>query len=171
MRTFIANFGRENYEWPVCLTRGTIATMNDVRVQSFWETCDRESYIQERMKGMTAAGIAPRRPVASRWFNLMSIISGSPVTFGSIMKRIGFGGTVSRSDPPSFERKIEPIAERRDVIVCHKPCDNWLVNQPSRSAIRRGSASSGISRAPLRAGLSRCASVPRRPAWRPRMSG
>ena len=30
MRVFIYNFGRENYEWPICRHRGTVATMNDV---------------------------------------------------------------------------------------------------------------------------------------------
>ena len=74
MKTFIANFGRENYEWPECLARGTVATMNAVTAQKFWASGDRESYIQERMKGKTAAGIVPTRPVASRWFNLMGII-------------------------------------------------------------------------------------------------
>ena len=49
--------------------------MNDVAVQGFWEIGDRESYIQNRMKNdKTAAGIKPTRPVASRWFNLMTTI-------------------------------------------------------------------------------------------------
>ena len=72
-----ANFGRENYEWPICQARGTIATMNEVYAQAFWEAGDREGYIQSRMEGKTAAGITPTKPVASRWFNLMSIITQS----------------------------------------------------------------------------------------------
>ena len=77
MSVFIANFGRENYEWPHCLKRGTIATMNDVGVHGFWEQGEREAYIQEQMKGKTWAGITPPKQVASRWFNLMTIVSQS----------------------------------------------------------------------------------------------
>src|SRR4051812_41833996 len=107
MKVFIANFGRENYEWPECLARGTIATMNDVSVQGFWEVGDRDAYIQERMKGKTAAGIAPTKPVASRWFNLMTIISRSSGDLWVHREKDQLWWTVSRSDPPSFEPKLE----------------------------------------------------------------
>jgi len=35
-RVYIANFGRQNYEWPECLTRSTIATMNREASHPFW---------------------------------------------------------------------------------------------------------------------------------------
>ncbi|MGI9368743.1 MAG: hypothetical protein ACR2O2_07870 [Ruegeria sp.] len=75
MKVFISNFGQENYEWPVCLERGTVATMNDVDAQPLWEQGKREEYILSRMQGKTAAGLSPTRPVAARWYNLMTIIS------------------------------------------------------------------------------------------------
>ena len=71
LKVYIANFGRENYEWPRCLERSTVATMNAEPVHGFWLARDRESYIRyciEHVK--TASGITPTRPVASRWFNL-----------------------------------------------------------------------------------------------------
>ena len=37
MKVYIANFGQENYEWPRCLSNGTIATMNEVEAQQLWE--------------------------------------------------------------------------------------------------------------------------------------
>jgi hypothetical protein len=125
MKVFIANFGRENYEWPVCLARGTIATMNDVAVQGFWESGDREAYIRLRMQGKTAAGIQPTRPVASRWFNLMTVIAQSSGDIWIHREKNQLWWTKSRSDPPSFEPKLEPVGEKRNVIVCHKPCDSW----------------------------------------------
>jgi hypothetical protein len=125
MKVYIANFGRENYEWPVCLSRGTIATMNDVAVQGFWESGDREAYIQSRMKGKTAAGIAPTRPVASRWFNLMTIIAHTSGDTWIHREKDQFWWTTSRIDPPSFESKLEPAGDKRNVIVCHKPCNPW----------------------------------------------
>jgi hypothetical protein len=99
--------------------------MNDVRVQGFWEAGDRESYVQERMKGKTASGISPTRPVASRWFNLMSIVSSSSGDIWIHRDKDQLWWTISRPDPPSFERKTEPVAERRDVIICHKRCERW----------------------------------------------
>ena len=125
MKVFIANFGRENYEWPSCLARGTVATMNDVAVQGLWEAGDRESYIQARMKGKTAAGIAPTRPVASRWFNLMTIIAQTDGDIWIHREKNQLWWTTSRSDPPTFEPKVEADRDMRNVIVCHKPCNPW----------------------------------------------
>lgn len=127
MKVFIANFGRENYAWPECLRRSTIATMNDVAVHGFWEAGDRESYIQNRMKNdKTAAGITPTRPVASRWFNLMTIIAESENDVWMHREKDQMWWTTSRQDaPPSFELLKEPVGSRRDVIICHKPCELW----------------------------------------------
>lgn len=99
--------------------------MNDVAVQGFWEAGDREAYIQARMKGKTAAGIAPTRPVASRWFNLMSIIARTNGDIWIHREKDQFWWTTSRSDPPTFEPKIEPVGHKRNVIVCYKPCEPW----------------------------------------------
>ena len=66
--------------------------MNDVAVQGFWEIGDRESYIENRMKNdKTAAGIKPTRPVASRWFNLMTTIVESSGDVWGIAKKINYG--------------------------------------------------------------------------------
>ena len=125
MKVFIANFGEENYEWPVCLGRGTVATMNDVEAQPLWEARDRESYIVNRMRGKTAAGLTPTRAVAARWYNLMTIISE---TSGDIwIHRDGekVWWTVSRSEPPQFYQRVEPVGRQREVVICHKPCEPW----------------------------------------------
>ena len=125
MRVFIANFGRENYEWPVCKARGTVATMNDVKAQGFWEAGNRQAYILERMAGQTAAGIEPTRQVASRWFNLMTIISETAGDLWVHRAEDHLWWTISLNDPPTFEPQVEPVGEQRAVIVCHKPCNPW----------------------------------------------
>ncbi len=125
MKVFIANFGRENYEWPVCHERGTIATMNRVDLQKLWAAGDRAAYIELQMKGKTAAGITPTKAVASRWFNLMSIIAQSSGDLWVHREKDQIWWTMSRPDSPSFEPKREAVGEKRDVIVCHKPCDPW----------------------------------------------
>ena len=76
LRVYIANFGEENYEWPVCKAKGTVATMNDIKAQPLWEQGKKEEYIVSRMKNdKSARGQAPTRQTASRWYNLMTIIS------------------------------------------------------------------------------------------------
>lgn len=126
MKVFIANFGRENYAWPDCLARSTIATMNDVAVQGFWVAGDRESYIQNRMRlHKTAAGKTPTRPVASRWFNLMTTIVESEGDIWIHREKDQLWWTTSRPDPATFEPLKETGGDGRDVIICHKPCDPW----------------------------------------------
>lgn len=126
MKVFIANFGRENYEWPVCQARGTIATMNGLGAQALWEAGDREGYILERMASdKTASGLAPIRSVAARWFNLMTIISESAGDLWIHRDGERLWWTISRAGQTSFEQKMEPIARGREVVVCHKPCEPW----------------------------------------------
>lgn len=99
--------------------------MNEASAQAYWNAGDREGYIQWHMKAKTAAGITPSRPVASRWFNLMSIISQSTGDLWIHRERNQVWWTTSRSDPPTFETKVEPIGDKRSIVVCHKPCEPW----------------------------------------------
>lgn len=126
MKVYIANFGRQNYEWPVCRERGTVATMNVVDAQAHWKANDREAYIASRISNdVTAAGKRPTRATASRWFNLMTTVAE---TSGDVwVHRAGdeLWWTISLSDAPTFEQKREPIDRGRDVVVCHKPCEPW----------------------------------------------
>ena len=125
MRVFIANFGRENYAWPDCLKRGTIATMNPVEAQKFWKAGDREGYIALRMKGKTAWGGEPTLPVASRWYNLMSIIRETQGDIWIHREKDQMWWTTSTDRPPLFERLTEPFSDQREVVICHKPCQPW----------------------------------------------
>jgi hypothetical protein len=126
MKVYIANFGRQNYEWRTCRERGTVATMNAVDVQKFWEAGDRESYVSNRMANdTTAAGKKPTRATASRWFNLMTTVAETSGDVWVHKDGDQLWWTTSRSDAPSFETKKEPIERGREVVVCHKPCEPW----------------------------------------------
>jgi hypothetical protein len=127
MKVFIANFGRHNYEWPQCFTRSTVATMNNVAVQPFWEAGDREGYIQHQQRyGTTAAGTRPIRTVASRWFNLMTIISETSGDTWIHREKEQLWWTRSKADAATIEQDIDPtlVGDQR-VYVCHKPCEPW----------------------------------------------
>jgi len=126
MKVYIANFGRENFAWPDCLARSSIATFNAAAVHGFWEARDRESYIEKTMRdARTAAGLRPTKPVASRWFNLMTIIVETSNDVWIHREKDQIWWTVSRSTPPTFEAIKEPVGNRSDLIACHKPCEPW----------------------------------------------
>lgn len=126
MHVYIANFGQQNYEWPVCLERATVATMNDATAQPFWEAGDREGYVRDRMENeTTAAGERPTRATASRWYNLMTIVSETADDVWVHRDGDQVWWTRSRHEAPTFERKIEGIERGREVVVCHKACDRW----------------------------------------------
>lgn len=126
MKVYIANFGRENYAWPECLRRSTVATMNHVEVHGFWERGDREGFIENRLRtAKTAAGITPTRPVASRWFNLMTIVSQTEDDIWIHREKDQLWWTRSLREPPIYEPQKELVGDRRDLIICHKPCDPW----------------------------------------------
>ena len=133
MTVFIANFGRENYEWPECRRRGTIATMNEADMQAFWEKGDRETYVALSVARKTAAGMEPTKMVASRWFNLITIVSESAGDIWIHRAKDEFWWTTSGQEPPTFEEKVEPIDCGERVVVCHKQCDPW------KSRDRKGS--------------------------------
>ena len=125
MNVYIANFGEQNYEWPECLKRSSIATMNEVEAQPLWAAGNREGYILSRMKGRTAAGLEPTRSLASRWFNLMSIIADSEGDIWIHSDGAFLWWTRSLPDAPVFVEKTEPVGRKRAVVVCHKPCEPW----------------------------------------------
>jgi hypothetical protein len=75
MRVYIANFGRGNWAWPDCLKRGTLVVMDDERVHPFWVQGDREEYIRRTQAIIQqSSGVLISKPVASRWFNLNTVL-------------------------------------------------------------------------------------------------
>ena len=128
MRVYIANFGRENYEWPNCLARSTVATMNAEAVHGYWLNGDREAYVNWCLaNGKTAAGITPTRPVASRWFNLMTIIAETVEDLWIHREKDQVWWTISKSDRPTITLEVDPkpLHNVPRVYVCHKPCQPW----------------------------------------------
>ena len=126
-RVFIANFGRENYEWPNYLCRSTVATMNAEKTHSFWAAGDREGFIETTLKHeKTARGMVPTLGVASRWFNLMTIIAQTSGDIWIHREKNDLWWTESLPDAPAFELGEDPSGKPpKPVYVCHKPCKPW----------------------------------------------
>ncbi len=137
-RVFIANFGRGNYEWPTCLRDSTIATMNDEHVQEYWANGDRENYIQYCINNLkSSGGISPTRPVASRWFNLMTIVSESEGDIWIHRAKDELWWTISLHQQPTITLKLDPnpLEGSVNVYICHKPCKPWSNKNKNNSPL------------------------------------
>ncbi|MHA2798769.1 hypothetical protein [Vibrio harveyi] len=126
MAVYVANFGRENYAWDECLRRSTIATMNDLGVHPLWEAGDREGYVDYAFKHFRTSknGKVPKT-LASRWFNLMTIINESEGDIWIHRDKDDLWWTTSLPEPSTFETIREPIGNNDEVVICHKPCEKW----------------------------------------------
>ncbi|HYG29865.1 MAG TPA: hypothetical protein VD887_06595 [Allosphingosinicella sp.] len=128
-RIFVANFGRENFEWPGCLAGGYIATMQDERAHAYWETGDREGFVQFSIKHLkTAKGLPPTAAVASRWFNLGSIIVESQNDLWLHKQGDLLWWTVTTDAAASINREPDPSArsgEPENGIFYRKPAQPW----------------------------------------------
>jgi len=129
MNVYVANFGLENYEWPRCRENSVVATMQDERVHPLWLAGDRAAYIDFAIKNLrTARDIAPIPAVASRWFNLGTIVVES---VGDLwLHRDGdlLWWTITEAEPATFE--LAPDLRPKpwgspNVYYYRKPCLPW----------------------------------------------
>ena len=127
-QVYIANFGRGNYEWPLCHERGTVATMIHANTKPFYEAEDREGFIDWCIANRkTAIGLTPTRSVASRWYGAMKTVENTAgdIWFHRADDKLWW--TASRNEPPLWELKPsqDPMQNGRMTYVCHKPCNPW----------------------------------------------
>ena len=125
---YIANFGSENYLWPDCLKRSTIATFQDEDLQPFWLADDRAGYIAHCLATKkTAAGITPIPPVAGRWFNLATELSATDGDVWIHREKNEIWWTIS--GPGEMEASLEPAHNPKfadeKVYVLRKPAQAW----------------------------------------------
>jgi hypothetical protein len=127
MKVYIANFGRGNYAWEACKQRSTIATMNDADVQPFWLANDRDGYVAYCAKHKrTARGDPAPSQLASRWFNLMSIISESSGDIWLHRHDDDIWWTKSLAEEAEIDQQPRDVPyQSNQVFECHKPCERW----------------------------------------------
>jgi len=102
--------------------------MNPETVQGFWERRDRDGYINYCIAHIkTPSGRKPTKPVASRWYNLMTIVSETTGDVWIHREKEQIWWTTSTAAPPTITLDIEPDSRQETprVYVCHKPCEPW----------------------------------------------
>lgn len=129
MRVFIANFGLQNFLWPECKRRPSIATLEPADMYPLWVAGDREAYVDRALtQKMTVRGEVPTRPVASRWFGLMDTISTTEGDIWFHREKNELWWTVSKADPVQIELHSgsdNPHRPGVEVFQFHKPAEPW----------------------------------------------
>jgi hypothetical protein len=128
MSVYIANFGRGNWAWPDCLKRQSIAVMDDVRVHPYWKQGDREGYIRQAQTYLRlASGERVIKPVASRWFNLNTVLMETAGDLWIHREKDELWWTESTASPPTEEIIDDPNPRSRPakIHLYHKKCLAW----------------------------------------------
>jgi hypothetical protein len=128
MRVFIVNVGQQNYLWPDCLRRNTVATVDNVAVHHFWEQRDRKGFIEHALAHLkTARNETPTRAVASRWYGLMEAITETDDDIWIHREKEQLWWTTSLGDPVQTERRpsFNAMRDGPEIFELHKPCEPW----------------------------------------------
>ncbi len=128
MNVYIANFGRGNYEWPLCYERNTVATMIHADTKPFYDAGNRRGFIDWCIAYRKAAsGLTPTRAVASRWYGAMETVENTAGDIWLHRADDKLWWTTSRNDAALWELKPsqDPMQQGAMTYVCHKPCDPW----------------------------------------------
>jgi hypothetical protein len=126
--TYIANFGHGNYLWPECLRRSAVATIESEDLRPFWLAGDRLGYIAHAIATKkTSAGITPTAPVASRWFNLATVISSTENDLWIHREKSALWWTVARPDAVIMDLQPahNPAVVGDRVYIYYKPAHPW----------------------------------------------
>jgi hypothetical protein len=101
--------------------------MNDSDVQSFWLANNREGYVAYCAKHKkTARGDPAPTQLASRWFNLMSIISESEDDLWLHRQGDDIWWTRSLYETAQIDQEPHEVPyQTLKVFECHKPCEKW----------------------------------------------
>lgn len=128
MGVLIANFGRGNALWPLCLESGCIAAYEDADIWPAWEAGDRDAYIEHAIAHKrTSGGGVPPRGLASRWFNVTLIVSQSNGDLWVHREKGDVWWTTSLPEEPTTRRMVAPWREAAspEIYVVSKPCEPW----------------------------------------------
>ena len=112
----------------MCREHATIATFEDEDLRPFWESGDRDGYISHVVaKKKSVAGITPTRPLASRWFNLATIVSETSNDLWIHREKDELWWTITKPDPVqvTLEPSGEPDRTSAHVYVIQKPTQHW----------------------------------------------
>lgn len=128
MRVFIANFGRGNAMWPEARDRPAVTIFNDEGADPFWRAGDRAGYIAYSLANtLTLHDVPPTVPLASRWFNLATIVTQSAGDVWIHREHDELWWTITTDSPAASELRDPPPGVRKAERIVHyaKPALPW----------------------------------------------
>lgn len=129
MNVYIANFGSGNWAWPECLRRVSIAVMDDMRVHPYWQRGDHEGYVSEAIRVLkTMHGKPPTRSVATRWYNVNTLLHETAGDLWIHREKDELWWTVSTAAPPGPPEIMDDPAYTHSapkIAVYYKQCQPW----------------------------------------------
>ena len=139
MAVYIANFGKTNWAWPECLKRQALAVMDDDRIHPYWKAGDRAGYIAEAQRVLhMASGQPVIKTVASRWFNLNTILME---TVGDLWihrekQDIWWSRSIDAEPEVSLIDDPSPHSGTVRIFVYYKRCAGWSNRSKKGAALQ-----------------------------------
>jgi hypothetical protein len=123
MNVFIANFGYQNYLWPECFRRPSVANYTSEDVFKFWEAGDRPGYIEYTMSHYQNVN----RGKASTFYGHAEAMSTTSGDIWIHREKQEFWWATTLSAPLEIEAKASTFPERDGPRICemHKPTEPW----------------------------------------------
>lgn len=126
MKVYTANFGKGNDDWPLCRDGSVLVTRATQDEFRYWSNGDREGFIQHAMQHTkTVRGVAPIKPVASRWFQLLSIINETNDDIWIHREKEEIWWTKSRPDPIEVKPVSGTGGSQSIGFIISKACEPW----------------------------------------------
>jgi len=135
MNIYVANFGFENVHWPVCQSDGVLTLYTSKKLFQCWTNGDRDEWIEwaTRNARMTNGQLAIK-PVASRWFNLLTIFHETldDIWIHRDGDRLFWTRTVSGptsvshiTDPTTVSSKTGRVDHSNPYLLLKRPTQRW----------------------------------------------
>lgn len=125
-RVFIANFGVANSMWEQARALPAITVFNDEGADAFWRSRDRQGFVAYcQTNSVTQHGTPPTVGIASRWFNLPTIVTETADDVWIHREQEVLWWTLSSSEEAVVSRQSAPLGGREPIVLYAKPCAPW----------------------------------------------
>lgn len=125
-RVFIANFGVANTMWPQARDLPAVTVFNDEGADPFWRDGDREGFVAYcKANSVTQHGSPPTTGIASRWFNLPTIVTESSGDVWIHRERDQIWWTTTSDEIVDVFRAPAPAPGREPIVLYAKPSAPW----------------------------------------------
>ena len=126
MRVYTANFGRGNQDWPQCVDESILLTRASAEEYRLWASGDRDGFVRHVMDNTkTVRGVAPIKPVASRWFQLLTIISETHGEIWLHREKEQLWWTKSKTEIAIVKPEALNNGSSGSGVVLKKACEPW----------------------------------------------